>query len=257
MGRWSVSGSEDTYVRSATRITENSQRVTAVHGRRAYGGGPDFFGEEETLAQLSNFLLAVGVSDEDMEAQLKRLACADISFPPDPLGSLTAAGVVELQEEATNGEQAVLVEQFPALDDLEDIALAQPLAILPEEDDSVLAEADILQLLALQDEEARVRPAGFVVSRTQGGRCRRLHFVGGCFRVPGGHFRHYDDYGQSIPEAHLYNARCKDCHPAGKAAARALEEEVEGSASDGSASSSSQALSAGAFAEDDAAVSPS
>ena len=81
--------------------------------------------------------------------------------------------------------------------------------------------------------------------------------MGGCFRVPGEHFSHYDDYGQSIPEAHLYNERCKDCFPAGKAAARSLEEEVEGSASYGSASSSSQASSAGSFAEDDAAVSSS
>ena len=40
---------------------------------------------------------------------------------------------------------------------------------------------------------------------------RRLHFVGGCWRVPGDHYRHFEDWGQQLPPASRFAARCKDC----------------------------------------------
>ena len=79
------------------------------------------------------------------------------------------------------------------------------------------------------------------MSITQGGHCRRLHFVGGCFRLPGEHYKCYESFGQAIPEPHLFNVRCKDCFPADKAVARAEEAEIAASESDGSSSASSSA----------------
>ena len=111
------------------------------------------------------------------------------------------------------------------------------------------ASASCVWPAAGQDVAPAPKPEGFVVSKTQGGRCRRLHFVGGCWRIPGEHYRNFVDFGQEVPADHLFNARCKDCFPAALTAERAAEEEVEGSASDGSASSSSSGSGAGDFAD--------
>ena len=43
VGRWAVNISEDGYVRSATRVVENCQRLASQHARVSLGGGPDFF----------------------------------------------------------------------------------------------------------------------------------------------------------------------------------------------------------------------
>ena len=48
---------------------------------------------------------------------------------------------------------------------------------------------------------------GFVVSVTRGGRCRRLHFAGGCFRIAGEHCKNFECFGQAMPDDHLFNLR--------------------------------------------------
>lgn len=52
VGRWAAKGSEDGYVRSAVRITENCKRLVAHHARASFNGGADYSGEEDTSAQL-------------------------------------------------------------------------------------------------------------------------------------------------------------------------------------------------------------
>ena len=90
-------------------------------------------------------------------------------------------------------------------------------------------------------EEKTVRPTGFVVSITRGGRCRRLHFAGGCWRIPGEHYGKFDDFGQVVPPESAYSHRCKDCFPAGITTRTVEEAEAEASGSSGSSSSSSSA----------------
>ena len=102
-------------------------------------------------------------------------------------------------------------------------------------------EVDFQQLSALQDDFDREPPAGFVVSKTKNSACRRLHFVGGCFRMPGEHYKSYESFGQAIPPDEAFNVRCKDCFPAGTLQAQKDEEAAEVSASDGSDSSGSSA----------------
>ena len=80
-----------------TRVTENCQRLAGSHARQAVQGGPDFFGEEETLRQLENYLLAVGVPDEKVQAQLLRLQRADPALPPDPRATLEENGRLRWQ----------------------------------------------------------------------------------------------------------------------------------------------------------------
>ena len=88
------------------------------------------------------------------------------------------------------------------------------------------------------DKEVDEAPKGFVISRTRGGRERRAHFVGGCFRIPGEHYRDFEDPGQRAPEAHEIKHRCKDCFPVEKATERAVEDKEDASCSSGECSSS-------------------
>ena len=88
---------------------------------------------------------------------------------------------------------------------------------------------------------------GFVVSVTNGGRMRRLHFAGGRHRVPGEHFKLWESLGQAVPSPHLYTARCRDDFPLD-----AREDaEAEASDSDGSTASSSTSAASGAGAAAD------
>ena len=100
----------------------------------------------------------------------------------------------------------------------------------------------LLDELVSEDEA----PQGFCVSKTKGGWCRRLHFVGGCFRVPGEHYRSYESFGQKVPDSHLYDVRCRDCFPADRVAIQKAEREAEVSDSSGASSSSSSSASADA-----------
>ena len=98
--------------------------------------------------------------------------------------------------------------------------------------------------------EKTVRPTGFVVSITRGVRCRRLHFAGGCWRIPGEHYGKFDDFGQVVPPESAYGHRCKDCFPVGIVAYAAEEAEPDASGSSGSSSSSSSAAGPDAEASD-------
>ena len=85
---------------------------------------------------------------------------------------------------------------------------------------------------------------GYVVAISRRGSFRRLHYGGGCWRIPGVHYHEYEWGGQVAPLN--VQARCRTCFPAGSAAARALEaEEVETSDSSGTPSSSSSSSTAG------------
>jgi hypothetical protein len=244
VGRWAVRSSEDSYVRTAKRVVENCQRLAGVHARAAHAGGPDFFGEEETLSRLRDFLGAAGVDGAEIDAQIGRLERADTSAAPDPLGSMSDLGALTLPEAAQDA--AAEAESLPALDDLveEDIDREiEQAAEAAETAPDIGGKAQLHRLLGQQVAEELEKPAGFCVSITQGGHCRRLHFVGFCFRVPGEHYKRYESYGQEVPCASRFDVRCKDCFPAGKASERAEEAEQEASDSDGATSASSSSSS--------------
>ena len=147
----------------------------------------------------------------------------DTSLPTDPLGTVSASGSFNKLCSAS----AATSSSSAALPSLMDLAIEAE----SEDDNQELAEAeiagvvDVAEALALQDVVEAPSPQGFVVSHTRGGHCRRLHFAGGCFRVPGEHYRQFRAYGQDYPAEHLFDLRCKDCFPAGKVAARAVEEQ--------------------------------
>ena len=88
---------------------------------------------------------------------------------------------------------------------------------------------------------------GYVVSISHKGRFRRLHWSGGCWRIPGVHYHNFEWCGAVRPEN--VNGRCKDCFPQDAPADRE-EEEKEAETSDGSASSSSSSTSSESAAEE-------
>ena len=73
-------------------------------------------------------------------------------------------------------------------------------------------EQAILEIRA-QEEVDDEPPQGFIIAKTQQGCIRRLHFAGGCWRVPGKHYMDYIDCGQECHSHELIHARCTDCLP--------------------------------------------
>ena len=97
-----------------------------------------------------------------------------------------------------------------------------------------------LALQAIQNDGVAKKPVGYIIAKTQRGAFRRLHFGGGCKRIPGEHYLDWEELGDRVPAPHEFNARCLHCFPADKAETKAKEEKE---ASDvGSASSSDEAV---------------
>ena len=171
VGRWAIKGSEDGYVLSASRVVENCQRLASVHARAAAGGGPDFFGEEETLAQLRNCLGAQGVEEERISAQIQRLTRARACLPPDVLGSISSGGVLNMQAAPSHQESGSSMAGLAPLQDVrpEDVVV-EPFPVRGEfeVEDSGGEGAMNLNLLAdlLVEEKKPESPTGFVVSIT-------------------------------------------------------------------------------------------
>ena len=105
--------------------------------------------------------------------------------------------------------------------------LATPKAEL--QDDEVLeAEA------ALTHENSDDVTEGYVIAISKNGRCRRLHCLEACRLKPGVHYKHFEVYGDALPEDWEVNAVCKHCLPGGPPRA-----EEAGSESDSASSSTS------------------
>ena len=220
VGRWSRQGAADLYVRTSLRVTENLQRLSAVHAQDSFQGGADHFGEEHLLDQLRSYLRAQGVSEVSVEAQIRRLTVADFTKMPTPMGTISSAGNVELEDMVV----------LPALVDGAVTEAEDPEEVLCQD----LVEACAERVLQGREEG----PKGFVISKTRGGKVRRVHFVGGCFRVPGEHYRDYEDLGQRAPLPHEITHRCKDCFPLERESERQVENEELASDTSGESSSS-------------------
>ena len=218
VGRWSKQGAADVYVRTSLRVTENLQKLAAAHARDSFSGGADHFGEEHLLGQLRAHLQSQGVTETAIEAQVRWLTVADFSKHPVPLNHVSPAGNLE---EQTAGEVLVPIEDSkPAEASDLNITVALVCGDIELVTDSVLECAAQVR----GNEEVDEAPKGFVISSTRGGRVRRVHFVGGCFRIPGEDYRDFVDLGQRAPEAHKITHRCKDCFPLEKATERAVED---------------------------------
>ena len=215
VGRWAAAGAEDKYVRSAVRITENCQRLAALHAQAVHRGGADHFGEEETLEQLRAFLgNSHHGTQEEIEDQIRKLTFADNSLAPDPLNSLNAEGRLD-----------TLAGHCPP-------SCSETVVGPPPDPEPVdlpgVTGADIADMQVRQEKASRERtPAGFIISLTQGGRCRRLHFAGGCFRIPGEHYLQFEDLGRRHPGPHEFTHRCRNCFPAQLADQKVEDSEVD------------------------------
>ena len=60
------------------------------------------------------------------------------------------------------------------------------------ENEPVVRPSEISDLPGPQVGDEDEKPAGFVISTSMRGKCRRLHFAGGCFRFAGEHFKLYE-----------------------------------------------------------------
>ena len=90
----------------------------------------------------------------------------------------------------------VVAESFPVLGEFEEEV----------SDEEIAMNLDSLADLFVE-EKRQEPPTGFVISITRGGKCRRLHFAGGCLRIPGEHYGKFDDYGQVVSPESAYGHR--------------------------------------------------
>ena len=84
-------------------------------------------------------------------------------------------------------------------------------------------------------DEVEPPTTGYVVSKSSGGRCRRLHCLDACWMKPGVHYAHYEVWGELLPQEHEITAVCKHCLKSGPAWAKSPQP----SSGEGSSSSSS------------------
>ena len=256
LGRWALSSMADRYARTATRIVENLQILAARAAREVLNGGPDLFGEEETLEGLRAFLKKKGVDEEAAQRQLDLLTLADTSrqIPPNALQALQAqparpqpapAGLpstppsqsaTELADEEEEEEEALSEEEEEGKEEEKEEKKEE------EKKDEETARAE----LAAADLQGP--PHGFVIAKTQK-RIRRLHFVGCCGKVPGEHYRDFEVWGSIMPPENAVDVVCKTCFRGGVARETPkdddqLEVDTSDSCSSSSSSSSSSAETA-------------
>jgi len=93
------------------------------------------------------------------------------------------------------------------------------------ESEELFREASAVVVCAPEeaDHEVPAGEQGYVVSLGKRD-WRRLHYLGGCSRMPGIHYLRYEFLGQERPEPDRYDEVCKQCWGA-KGKAPALEEE--------------------------------
>ena len=226
LGRWAIKSSADNYVRTAPRVVENLQLLATRFARRALSGGPDYFGEEDTLIRLRNFLGLRGFAVPEIDWQLEALTEANpklaITLPtlsPEELMRGAAEGT-NLDKEARDASASETESGGPSGDET------------PTKDRHTVAADQARQCL---EPDTEATPDSFVVSITKGG-FRRLHFVGACRLVPGEDYRHFEVYGELLPPAGAFNARCQWCFQDGGAA---HEDDLPSNSSSSSSSSSS------------------
>ena len=198
LGRWAVTASADGYVRTAFREVENLQLLAAKAARVACDGGPDLFGEEEILASYHDFLLTRGVSGPEAKAQVARLQVSNpsIDIPADPLKYL------DEQDTAVAADFNVV----EAADEAEAVPAEGTLTPAASPFKKELSEA--VEARAASD--AAPVPEGFTVAYTSR-KIRRLHFVGCCNKVPGEHYKVFDQWGPFLPPESDFDVVCGIC----------------------------------------------
>lgn len=206
LGRWAAKGSTDTYVRTAARVVENLQLLTARHARASARGGPDFYGEEHILQELRRHLLAAGESEEGVRHLVATLTLPNLSLRPQPLKNVRIAATVAVHVPSPTA--LALSEGEDDEDTLEQDVSDEMTAHELERDE--VREAAKAVAKALPD-----RPHGFVVSKTKRGRFKLLHCIDACPLIPGVHYRDYDVWGDILPDAADIDAVCVRCLPRG------------------------------------------
>ena len=256
LGRWAAQGSADSYARVAVRTVENLQRTAAKLAREIWAGGPDYFGEEHTLMELDEFMLKGGTTAEQAENQRWRLTSANFQLDIELNAGAPKQTVPSPQAEDDHNDNHIDEDKTPA----EATGVATPTEVWSSEDEQekiVLQSADLEEdsagpadlalCRALREEACEAAPtSGFIVSITDKGRMRRLHFLGACGRRPGEHYRDWRHYGECPPRADEVDARCRVCFPPNTAAAPSnkLPDDIDSDdESDTSSSTSSSAAS--------------
>ena len=190
------------------------------------------------LADFAKHLLDLNLGQATADKVLAGLMLPNYALSPDlDKNQVKRASRTWRDDEGNSATD--LGEDDEDEDEDEDGADFEPARPALPHENGLIPEADLQEAEADQASaglaEKDVPATGYVISKTCGGRCRRLHFVEACRLVPGWHYTDFEVWGEILPPEHEVSAVCKICLKNGLAGAVESPAEM----SEGSTSSSS------------------
>ena len=163
----------DEYVRNAARVIARIQEAVAVKMRSILKA--DTFHEKDLFKQFTTFCLERGLDHAEIEVMIADLTHSGFEGKLDD---------VESDLEGTVTEIPLLPENF-----------------------------DPMEQIDVTDTKADLEDGQLVVSLSKAGDAMTLHRLGGCWRIPGIHYRRFEAVAEGELDKSVYNTLCKDCWP--------------------------------------------
>ena len=208
---WNAKGGES-YIRTCGVETTRIQDVVA-HAVRAATATEDPLGEALELQNLAGYLVGRGVHELEVERVVKALSC----FPKNGT----------CQRSWNEWEEGMLAKSRQPMGDTPTPSQAgdkAPMSTDPTIPIPFLAANAValpMQGQCLEEHEGTSRavkfgapigvPSGYVISISGKKQFRRLHFFGGCHRLPGVDYIDFEDRGHTLPSVHEYDDYCHQC----------------------------------------------
>ncbi|MCR9103624.1 MAG: hypothetical protein NXI25_27025, partial [bacterium] len=182
LGRWQPS-TDEAYVRSIRGNVEKAQKMMAEEIRNNLGG-PDKLDEESIMDKVVEKLAGQEVDANDVEDQKLRLT----SFQGGIFASILGKDSWQASEK-------------------------DPLEIVEVEDGDEASKNE--ETASEPDRTPEGYKSRYFVSLVGRSQRRTLHRGGECHRVPGVHYKRFEDLGEDLPPEGMYHRVCKECFPRG------------------------------------------
>ena len=208
---WNAKGGES-YIRTCAVETARIQDVVA-HAVRRSAAKEDLLGEASELRSLAGYLKERGVHELDIERIIKTLA----HFPEDVAG----------QRSWNEWEESMLAESrrisggSPSSHQIETMAPMSAGPMTPSTcpaANAALSQTrerthEVLEEISVDVETGApsIAPGDYVISISGKKQLRRLHYYGGCHRVPGVDYLDFENCGSDLPSKCEYDDYFHQC----------------------------------------------
>ena len=213
---WNAKGGES-YIRTCAVETARIQDVVA-HAVRRSAAKEDLLGEASELRSLAGYLKERGVHELDIERIIKTLA----HFPEDVAGQHSWS---EWEESMLAENRRIFGGVYPSQQSENEAPMStSPMTLRSDPS----ANADLSQTRGQASREpekasmeaetggTNVASGNYVISVSGKKQLRRLHYCGGCHRVPGVDYLDFVNCGATLPSTHEYDDYCHQCWRVGR-----------------------------------------